>query len=661
MSQSYGGEDRILSSDPGPSTRNQICEVCDERGHSDETCPLVVKAKYNYEAHRSKATIKFEHETSISAIVTTPGTEIAKQCKKCKKAGIGANKNGRKWNEVCSCSKPSPEIKPIKGFNELNLDENMQLNIVGRSRCGFKVPTPIQRYALPIIIKGFDVMGCAQTGTGKTAAYLIPMIKLVKERGFRKVQVGWDEPQKPEVLIIAPTRELAQQIHEEALKLTLNVRPPFGIKVVYGGAKTKFQRSKIRQGCNILIGTPGRIKHFIDDYTISLENTEFLVLDEADKMIDDGFRSDIDEIVRLTDMPEKEDRQTLMFSATFRSDLQELAAASMREDFRLIEAGVIGSAQPNITQNFEFVETAAQKPSMLNQILLDIQCWNELTFLECSCWKKERNEFNTAAGSDQPNIGLFLLHVLGKCSQEKILIFVETKSKAQQLADSISEHLYRNFRARFMTKKKFKHFYNDGDDQDLIENFGAISFHADKDQYNRETALSLFNRGVYPILVATNVAARGLDIEGVTYVINYDLPMNLSDLGKYQKIDTKALKDREIKERPVRNQFEEYIHRIGRTGRAGKKGESISFFQLDKDRHLAEPFRHMLAEAEQSVPEWLGEIADSEWSIRNARRKKNASERPAPSAVAGLSRGPVAKEWDDSNGPCSDELWKKEP
>ena len=643
MSQSYGGEN------PGPSTRKQLCEVCDEKGHSVDTiCPLVVKTEYNYEAHRSKAKINFEDQTSIPAIVTTPGTEFAKQCTKCKtKAGIGAKKNGRKRNEICPCSKPSPEIKPIKGFNELNLDKQVQINIVGRSRCGFNVPTPIQRYALPIIIKGFDVMGCAQTGTGKTAAYLIPMIKLVKDKGFRKKGVGWDEPQKPEVLIIAPTRELAQQIHEEALKLTLNVRPLCGIKVVYGGAKPKFQRSKIRQGCNILIGTPGRIKHFITDFTISLENTKFLVLDEADRMIDDGFRSDLEAIVGLTDMPKQEDRQTLMFSATFRSDLQELAAASMREDFRLIEAGVIGSAQPNITQKFEFVKTAAQKPSRLKEILLDIHSWNELTFFECDCWKNERNGSNSATGSDQPNIGHFLMHVLGKCAKEKILIFVEMKKDAQKIADSISEHLYRNFRGRFMTKKEFKHLYKDGDDENIIDNFGAISFHADKDQYNRETALSLFKKGVYPILVATNVAARGLDIEGVTFVINYDLPMNLSDLKKYQEIDTKALKDGEIKQRPVRNQFEEYIHRIGRTGRAGNGGESLSFFQFNKDRRLAEPIREMLAEAEQSVPDWLGKIADSERSVRNARRKKGASERPAP--VAGLSRGPVTKEWDDSN------------
>ncbi|XP_063685594.1 uncharacterized protein LOC134819536 [Bolinopsis microptera] len=293
----------------------------------------------------------------------------------------------------------------------------------------------------------------------------------------------------------------------------------------------------------------------------------------------------------------------------------ELAAASTIGNFRLSEAGVIGSAQSNVTQNFEFVEVAVQKESRLKEILLDIHSWNELTFLNCNCWKKERNGYNSATGSDQPNIKHFLLHVLGKCAKEKILIFVETKKEAHKIADSISEHLYRNFRGRFMTKKNFKLLYNDGDDQDLIENFGAISFHADKDQYNRETALSLFNEGVYPILVAANVAAREPDIKGVTYVINY----HLNVLENYQTISTQVLKDVEVKQGLVRNQFEEYIRRIGR---AGKKGHSISFFQLDKDRHLAEPIRDMLGDAQQNVPKWLERIADSEFSIRNAREKE---------------------------------------
>ena len=334
MLQRYGEKDRIPPEKTSPvprsksSSKYQRCELCDRKGHSVETCSLVAKTMNSYETDRSKAKINFEHHTFVHVPVTT----LSPMCGDCKirqtqqkMDGIGAAEMYGKRKE-CSCFKlvkVLPKTEPIKEFGELNLDKQVQLNIVGKTQCGFKVPTPIQRYALPIIIEGFDVMGCAQTGTGKTAAYLIPMIKFVKDKGFRKKKVGWDEPQKPEVLIIAPTRELAQQIHADAIKLTLNMRPSCGIKVLNGGSVTGTQRDEVRQGCNILIGTPGRIKHFIRDYTISLENTKFLVLDEADRMIDDGFRSDLEAIVGLTDMPKKEARQTVLFSATFRSDLLE--------------------------------------------------------------------------------------------------------------------------------------------------------------------------------------------------------------------------------------------------------------------------------------------------------------------------------------------------
>ncbi|XP_063686371.1 ATP-dependent RNA helicase glh-1-like, partial [Bolinopsis microptera] len=384
MSNRYGEKDRIPPEETLPvpqssrssrksSRKYQRCEQCDQKGHSLDECLLVVKTMNSYETDRSKAKINFE----LHKFVRVPVTTLSPMCEDCKTRqtqqkmdGIGAAEIYGERKE-CSCFKlvkVLPKTEPIKEFGELNLDKQVQLNIVGKTQCGFKVPTPIQRYALPIIIEGFDVMGCAQTGTGKTAAYLIPMIKFVKDKGFKKKRVGWDEPQKPEVLIIAPTRELAQQIHADAIKLTLNMRPSCGIKVLNGGSVTGTQRDEVRQGCNILIGTPGRIKHFITDHTISLENTKFLVLDEADRMIDDGFRADLEAIVGLTDMPKKEARQTVLFSATFRSDLLELAFTTMRDDFRLIKANDIGSAQPNITQNFELVKEAEDEQQQQQQI-----------------------------------------------------------------------------------------------------------------------------------------------------------------------------------------------------------------------------------------------------------------------------------------------------
>ena len=665
MLQSYGEEDMPHPAEPEPLNKKQRCELCDQKGHSVEKCPLVVKVKYSYKAQQGKAKINFEHYQFVPVQVRTPVRTAGATCEECetsqtqqKTDGIGVAEIYGKRKLCTKCFKLVivSETKPIKEFSELNLDENVLYNIVAKTQCGFKVPTPIQKYGLPIIIEGFDVMGCAQTGTGKTAAYLIPVIKFVKDKGFRKKRVGWDEPQKPEVLIIAPTRELAQQIHTDAIKLSLNMKPSCGIKILNGGSITSSQRDEVRQGCNILIGTPGRIKHFIDDFTVSLENTKLLVLDEADRMIDDGFRSDLEAIVGLTDMPKKEARQTVLFSATFRSDLLQLAFTTMRDNFRLIEADSIGSAQTNITQKFECVESADQVDSRLKEILLDIHSWNEQTFLECNCWSNKQNGSNTSTVSDQPKIADFFLHVLGKCAKEKILIFVQTKRKAQELADSISDHLENNFKSRFMMNKKFKHFYEDGDDQDLVKNFGAISFHSNQNQPERESALSLFDRGVNPILVATNVAARGLDIEGVTLVINYDLPINLSSLEKYQEIDTKALKDGKIKERPVRNQFEEYIHRIGRTGRAGKEGESISFFKFNDDRHLARPLIRMLADACQDVPEWLYKISREVGSVERAAKNKEPIEEQKR-----FSAGLAVKKWDDSHGPCVDELWENEP
>ena len=653
-SSSMNNNGRITQTPERKPRKRERCSICDERGHSSDDCPEEQSVQEMYEHQRTKAKLKFEHYKYVPVTVTTPG----KRCDECKtertQDGIGSYEKGEK--DSCPCSKPSPETKPIKDFKELNLDQQVYTNIVNDYRCGFKVPTPIQRYALPIISEGFDVMGCAQTGTGKTAAYMIPVITLVKEKGFRKTRVGWDEPQKPEVLIVAPTRELAQQIHSEALKLALNMRHPCGIKVVYGGARTKFQRDKIRQGCNILIGTPGRIKHFIKDYTISMERTEILVLDEADKMIDDGFRSELELIVGLTEMPKIEHRQTMLFSATFRSDLQDLAVDIMKPDFRLIEAGIIGSAQPKVTQMFERVQDGSQKVHRLYKILLDIHAWDEKTFLNCNCWKTRRHR-NYDRGN-KPVIGDFFLHVLGQCSKSKTLIFVETKREAGDLADGISNFLHERFGSRFMTKPEFKSYYNQGDDHNLIENFGAISFHANKEQYDRETAVEKFNSGTYPILVATNVAARGLDFENVTRVINYNLPCNLSEFKKYWEQDTLALKEGKIKKRPVRNQFEEYIHRIGRTGRAGKEGESISFFQVDKDSHLAIPIVRMLGDAQQDVPEWLFEIAEEQCSIARAGKKKRGKGGPSSQGTQGSA---VKKEWDGKHGPGENELWSEQP
>ena len=617
------------------------CSICDDRRHNSEKCTQISEVEKLYELDRLKPGINFKNYKFISVKVTTPGT----QCEKCSKS----NKKFRDEEEKCECMKLKVPVNPVESFEDLGLDENIHFNILDEKRCNFKVPTPIQRYALPVIVEGHDVMGCAQTGTGKTAAYIIPMVKLVVERGYRKTSVRRDEPQKPEVLIVAPTRELAKQIHNTALKLTLNMKHPCGIKVIYGGTKTQTQRDKIRQGCNILIGTPGRIKHFITDYTISMDRIEFLVLDEADKMVDDGFRGDLELIVDKTEMPPKTDRQTLMFSATFRSDLREIAAASMKKTFRLIEAGKIGSAQPDVEQKFEFVEIKGQKLNRLKDILQDLHAWAEKTFLDHKCWANA----GTFGRPTQPNIEDYLSHMLGECANLKILIFAETKRGTEEIAESVSNNLYTFYKARFM--KKFSYLYEESDDENVTVNYVAMYIHGGMSQGEREKTLRGFKDGLFPILVATNVAARGLDIEGVTHVINFDLPLNLSRLEKHFNEDTKDLKDGTIKRRPIRDQFEEYIHRIGRTGRAGNTGTSISFFQADIDRHLAISFTRMLEIAQQDAPDWLQIIAEEEAGIQNAGKKKDPKKVVVREALAALK----TEKWDKEAGPSSEELWGK--
>ena len=576
------------------------CSVCDSRRHIAQNCTKISEDNKLYELHRLKTGSNFSKSNPVSVITPMTG------CGKCSELDIFKVHLEDDENDF-KCFTPQVKKKPVETFEDFFLDmEDKQIyhNITKEKRCNFKVPTPIQQHALPIILEGHDVMGCAQTGTGKTAAYLIPMIRIAIKRGFRKTSVGNDEPQKPEVLIVAPTRELAMQIHQTALKLTLNMSPPCGIKVITGGTKPRNQRDKIRQGCNILIGTPGRILKFIKDYTISMEKTELLVVDEADKMIDVGFRSDLELIIEKTDMPSKKDRQTLMFSATFRYDLQEIAAESMKKEFRLIMAGKINSAQPDVIQVLECVEDKEQKLIRLQQIIVDLHTGSEKRFLEQKC--REEKEY-------RPNINDYLLHVLGKYADLKILIFVETQRDAEDIAYSVAEFLNNFYSSRF--KNDFKEFCRGCEDKNVIYEFKAVFIHGGMGQHKRDLALAGFKDCSYPILVATNVAARGLDICNVTHVINYELPLNLSEFKKYRKKDKEDLIEGKITRMPVRDQFEEYIHRIGRTGRAGNMGTSISFFQTDKDSHLAISFVKMLETAKQDVPEWLLHIASVQYGV----------------------------------------------
>ena len=402
--------------------------------------------------------------------------------------------------------------EPVTKFTSPPLDAHLVTNI---EASGYKVPTPVQKYSIPIVSMGRDLMACAQTGSGKTGGFLFPILSQAFTVGpspppmsgaqSEAMRYGRSRKAYPTALILAPTRELAMQIHEETRKFAYRswVKP----QVVYGGADIGSQLRNIERGCDLLTATPGRLVDLLERGRISLAAIKFLVLDEADRMLDMGFEPQIRRIVEGEDMPGVNDRQTLMFSATFPRDIQVLARDFLK-DYVFLSVGRVGSTSENITQKVEYVEDPDKR-----SVLLDI------------------------------------LHTLPP--NGLTLIFVETK----RMADNLSDFL-------------------------LASNFPATSIHGDRTQRERERALEMFRTGRTPIMVATAVAARGLDIPNVTMVVNYDLPTDIDD----------------------------YVHRIGRTGRAGNTGNTVAFFNRG-NRGIVRDMLDLLKEANQEVPAFLEAIA----------------------------------------------------
>ncbi|KAK4688639.1 ATP-dependent RNA helicase DDX3X, partial [Tremellales sp. Uapishka_1] len=378
----------------------------------------------------------------------------------------------------------------------------------------YTTPTPVQKYSIPIVAGNRDLMACAQTGSGKTGGFLFPILSALFDQGPSPPPIdnssygsygGRSRKAYPTALVLAPTRELVSQIHEEARKFAYRswVRPA----VVYGGADIGQQIRALDRGCDLLSATPGRLVDLIERGKISLANIKFLVLDEADRMLDMGFEPQIRRIVEEEDMPGVQGRQTLMFSATFPKEIQGLARMFLKE-YIFLSVGRVGSTSENITQRIEYVDDHDKK-----SLLLDL--------------------------------------LLAEQSGGLILVFVETK----RMADSLCDFL-------------------------CAQRHNATSIHGDRTQREREAALHAFKSGRAPILVATAVAARGLDIPNVTHVILYDLPSDVA----------------------------EYTHRIGRTGRAGNTGTSTAFFNRN-NLNLARDLIDLLKEAHQIVPQWLIDVS----------------------------------------------------
>ncbi|XP_052456452.1 putative ATP-dependent RNA helicase an3 isoform X1 [Carassius gibelio] len=434
----------------------------------------------------------------------------------------------------------------IESFHDVDMGEIIMGNI---SLSRYTRPTPVQKYAIPIIKTKRDLMACAQTGSGKTAAFLLPVLSQIFTEGpgeaLQAMKNSAQEngkygrrKQYPISLVLAPTRELALQIYEEARKVAYrsHVRPC----VVYGGADIGQQIRDLERGCHLLVATPGRLVDMMERGKIGLDYCNYLVLDEADRMLDMGFEPQIRRIVEQDTMPPKGLRQTMMFSATFPKEIQILARDFL-EEYIFLAVGRVGSTSENITQKVVWVEEN-DKRSFLLDLLNATVIPNEV-------------QDSTAESVEKP----------GK--ESLTLVFVETKKGA----DSLEDFLYR-------------------------EGYSCTSIHGDRSQRDREEALHQFRSGRCPILVATAVAARGLDISNVKHVINFDLPSDI----------------------------EEYVHRIGRTGRVGNLGLATSFFN-DKNGNITKDLLDILVEAKQEVPSWLESLAyehQHKSSSRGGRSKR---------------------------------------
>ncbi|CAD7924447.1 unnamed protein product [Amoebophrya sp. A25] len=457
------------------------------------------------------------------------------------KAGMAAGIDFEHYNEITVDinGKGIDDIPICESYDQVNAEFRLATWLADNIwRCHYVKPTPVQKYAIPTGLKNFDMMVCAQTGSGKTAAFLIPIAMSMREKdGCEYGRETWQGPACPLSLVLAPTRELCSQIFDEARKLFH--KSYFKVSQCYGGAEVKPQLKDLARGCDVLVATPGRLIDFIDRELVSMEYIQFLTLDEADRMLDMGFEPQIRQIVEQREMPGRDNRQTLMFSATFPREIQQLASSFLKRDYIWISVGRVGAAADTVEQRF--IPIYPDRGRMDGDKLGPL--YGELDGME-----------------------------LGE--KEKVLVFVGMKRTAAWLAGE----LYRRGR------------------------IGCAEIHGDLTQSERERALQNFKTGRTPVLVATEVAARGLDIPRVTKVINFDLP----------------------------SQVDDYVHRIGRTGRAGNRGTAISLFNTsdckNNDSDLAPELCQLLDDARESadtkgeehhwhdVPEWLAD---------EARRSKN--------------------------------------
>ncbi|KXG46145.1 uncharacterized protein PGRI_050010 [Penicillium griseofulvum] len=383
--------------------------------------------------------------------------------------------------------------------------------------CGYEQPTAVQSYAIPAVLSNMDLIAVAQTGSGKTGAFLIPILsklmgkarKLAAPRPNTAERFNPREDAvraEPLVLIVCPTRELATQIFDEARRLCYRsmLRPC----VVYGGAPSRLQREELQKGCDILIATPGRLIDFMEQtHVLSLRRVRYTVIDEADEMLDSGWEDEFKKIMSGGDMNEDDDHRYLMFSATFNKEFRKLAKQYLNQDHVRLRVGRAGSSHHNVVQNVHWIDKDKKMRAIYDLLI------------------------------SMPPV--------------RTLIFVNSKEQV----DFVDDYLY-----------------NSG--------MPTTSIHSGRTQREREDAMRAFRTAKCPIMVATGVSARGLDVINVLHVVNYDLPS------------------------AIHGGITEYIHRIGRTARIGNEGVATSFYN-ERDEGIAEDLVKILVECNQTVPEFL--------------------------------------------------------
>ncbi len=389
-------------------------------------------------------------------------------------------------------------------FNEFDLSKNIKKAL---QDINYETPSPIQEQAIPVLLEGKDVLGCAQTGTGKTCAFMVPILNKI---------LTTNKTYKIRSLILTPTRELAIQIYESTLAYSkyTNIKS----LAIFGGVKEGMQKQRLAQGVDVLIATPGRLLDFINQGVVNIKNIEFFVLDEADRMLDMGFIKDVNKVINL--LPKK--RQTLLFSATMPESIVEICNRILTNPIK------ITVTPPNTT-----VEKIKQSVYLVDKI----------------------NKLN------------LLVDVIVDNKMFSVLVFSRTKHGANKICE-------------YLVKTGIK----------------AAAIHGNKSQNARQQALNDFKKNKIQVLVATDIVSRGIDIDYLSNVINFDAPED----------------------------SETYVHRIGRTARAGREGEATSFIcfdELDILKQIKKDCKVDLVEMKHNYPMKL--LFKSEKKQQNNRKKSN--------------------------------------